>query len=207
MTNSTAQTDGEGLGSLEQADVALGRRMAEGRDRPLVRFVAYAGKLSDQEPLYALAAGLTCLGLLTRQRRLAEAGLRIGLAVGAADLAKSVLKRRGRRTRPHILMDEARYERSAEPSTEKPDQSFPSGHMAGAVAAAVALGRQYPTSLLYSLPLCGIVGWSRIAKAAHWPLDVAGGAVIGLGAECVTAVLFRRLSWQPPRDFAAGGGS
>ncbi|HEY0438020.1 MAG TPA: phosphatase PAP2 family protein [Phenylobacterium sp.] len=192
MANSAADTESEKLGSIEQADVALGRRLAEGRDRPLVRAVARVGKLSDQEPLYGLAAAVACAGLLTRRPRLAQAGLRMGLAVGAADLAKSALKRQVRRTRPHVLMDEARYERAAEPSSEKPEQSFPSGHMAGAVAAAAALGRCYPASLRYSLPLCAVAGWSRIAKAAHWPLDVAAGAVIGLCAERTTAALFRR---------------
>jgi membrane-associated phospholipid phosphatase len=184
---------------LESADLRLGRRLAAHRDRPLVKAVAKVGKLSDQEPLYVLSGLLAVTGLVLRRPRLTQAGLTMGLAVAGADLAKSCLKSLVTRTRPHVLLDEARYERNTGGSKAKPEQSFPSGHMAGAVAAASALWRIYPGSLRYSAPLCGLVGWSRMSKGAHWPSDVAAGAGIGLASGAATAWLWRRTAQMAER--------
>ncbi len=126
------------------------------------------------------------VGLLARRPRLAIAGLRAGLAVAAADLAKSAIKHRVTRTRPHVLIDDGRYERTAGGDGEKPDQSFPSGHMAGTCAAAAALAHSFPRTAPYGAALALALGVSRVSKAAHWPLDVAAGAVIGLLAEFAT---------------------
>jgi membrane-associated phospholipid phosphatase len=195
-----------GASPLEGADLRLGQRLAAARNVPFVKAVATAGKLGDQEPLYALSALLVVAGAVSRRPRLAEAGVRMGLAVAAADAAKSVLKRVVKRTRPHVLLDEARYERSARGSREKPEQSFPSGHMAGAAAAASALRRVYPGSLRYSASLCVLLGWSRMAKGAHWPSDVAAGAGIGVAAEAASAWIWRRTVPVSRRVFIPNRG-
>ena len=60
--------------------------------------------------------------------------------------------------------------------------SFPSGHTlsAFAVATLLVLGLQLRGWRLTSvLILAALVGSSRIAVGAHWPLDVLGGAVLG----------------------------
>ncbi|HEY8572234.1 phosphatase PAP2 family protein [Phenylobacterium sp.] len=179
----------------------VGRRLAQTRDHPLSRLAAQAGKLGDQEPLYALAAGLVLLGAVTRRPGLAMAGLRVGLAVAAADAAKSALKKSLTRTRPNVLLDEGRYEMGPGGSDEKPAQSFPSGHMAGTTAAAAAIARSFPGTTPYGALTAAALGVSRVSKGAHWPLDVAAGAAIGLMAETATARLVasagRRL--QPNR--------
>jgi membrane-associated phospholipid phosphatase len=62
--------------------------------------------------------------------------------------------------------------------------SFPSGHTATAFAVAAALllsltpGRQRRWALP-ALLLAALVGLSRIAVGAHWPVDVLAGAAIG----------------------------
>ena len=184
--------------ALERADVRLGRRLAQGRDRPLVRAAAKVGKLGDQEPLYALAAGLSLVGLIARRPAMVRLGLHMGLAVFAADLAKSGLKRLVRRSRPRVLLDKGRYEAGLGASQDKDLQSFPSGHVAGAVAATAALCRLYPRSAPVGVAACAFLGWSRMSKGAHWPLDVAAGAAAGLSAEAASTGLLR-LAERAPR--------
>ena len=63
--------------------------------------------------------------------------------------------------------------------------------MAGSVATARAFSRNYPGPGAAAGVVAIAIGITRIMKAAHWPLDVAGGAVIGLAAEAGTNALLR----------------
>jgi membrane-associated phospholipid phosphatase len=181
--------------SIEQADVALGVRMASNRRHPVVRFVRTVSKLSDQEPLYLIGAGLAVVGLGSRNLRLAQTGVAVLAGVGLADAGKSAVKRLVRRTRPHVLLDEGRYAAEAGGSPAKPEQSFPSGHAACGVAAAIAVGRRYPAAGAVSGATTAVLGWSRVASGAHWPLDVVAGVAVGVAAEQVSDRLLRALGW------------
>lgn len=75
-------------------------------------------------------------------------------------------------------------------------QSFPSGH---ATTAFISAGvfcciarRHWQRALLLGVAL--LVGWSRVAVGAHWPVDVLGGAATG----CFSVWLALRLM-QPWR--------
>lgn len=57
--------------------------------------------------------------------------------------------------------------------------SFPSGHTAVAFAVAVALSGEGLALHWVLLPLAGGIGTSRVYLGAHYPLDVALGALIG----------------------------
>jgi membrane-associated phospholipid phosphatase len=181
----------ENPSDLERADIELGKKMASHREDPAVKAAGEAGKIGDQGPLYAISAALLITGLASRNRRLADSGIGMLAALGAADLSKRLTKSLVSRTRPHVLLDEGRYEKGAGGSDDKPEQSFPSGHMAGSVATARALSRNYPWAGAGAGVASIAIGITRIAKGAHWPLDVAGGAALGLAAEAGTNGLLK----------------
>jgi len=200
LPNPEGESGNPKFNQLEKADVEFGKELASHRDKPVVKIAAKASKIGDQEPLYAIGAAVVLCGLVARDRQLAGTGAALLAAVGAADAAKSLIKDLVKRTRPHVLLDERRYETGAGGSEEKPDQSFPSGHMAGSVAFARALSRPYPRAGA----LCGLaslgLGWSRVAKGAHWPLDVAAGAAIGLCSEAITGSVLAAIKRHHPRS-------
>jgi undecaprenyl-diphosphatase len=86
------------------------------------------------------------------------------------------------------------------PRPEGPSFGFPSGHATAAAAffgavlyLAGALGPA-PRRLVRALAVAGIVGvgLARIVLRAHWPSDVAGGIMLGLGLAVVAAILDAR---------------
>ena len=58
--------------------------------------------------------------------------------------------------------------------------SFPSGHAASTFGAAVAVSRMWPQSRVVWWALAILIGYSRIYLGHHYPLDVAGGALLGI---------------------------
>jgi undecaprenyl-diphosphatase len=97
------------------------------------------------------------------------------VAVALADWSAAGIKALVDRPRPPL--------RYAEPKTLVPlphDASFPSGHAATSFAAATMLSFSFPrlSPLLYLL--AAAVGFSRVYAGVHYPLDVIGGAFLGV---------------------------
>jgi undecaprenyl-diphosphatase len=97
------------------------------------------------------------------------------LAVAVADWASFGLKAVFDVERPSM-----RYA-APEPLVTPPrDASFPSGHAATSFAAATILSfarpRWAPAFYLFALG----IGFSRVYVGVHYPLDIVGGAVLGI---------------------------
>jgi undecaprenyl-diphosphatase len=107
------------------------------------------------------------------------------LASGTASWALSKLvKRAVRRPRPAALISGAQI-RGAEAS----GLGYLSGHAAVAVAMGVAaVPRLSPSGRAVAAAAVPAVGLSRIYVGAHLPLDVAGGAGLGLAVEAAVAL-------------------
>lgn len=58
--------------------------------------------------------------------------------------------------------------------------SFPSGHTMSSFAIATVIALRHRWAAAPAFALAAIIGWSRISVGVHWPLDVIGGAVIGV---------------------------
>jgi membrane-associated phospholipid phosphatase len=72
--------------------------------------------------------------------------------------------------------------------------SFPSGHTASSFASAWILSSVWPRKAPAFYALAGLVGFSRIYVGAHYPGDVAFGAVLGMILSETVRRLAKRLS-------------
>ena len=153
---------------------------------PFIRGLDLFSKLGDQPELRLIAGGLIVAGTLARNDRLVRAGSRMIIAHEAATLAKDVLKTEIDRTRPRSANGRKDKKPKTGKHTAKEKTSFPSGHSAGAIAAARAFSREFPEYGPAAMTAAGLVAASQIPRCAHYPTDVAAGAALGLAAEAVT---------------------
>jgi undecaprenyl-diphosphatase len=87
-----------------------------------------------------------------------------------ADLLASGIKDAIPRARPHVS------HLIALPTTH----SFPSGHAATSFACATVLAAAEPRGRIAFFVLAAAIAYSRLYNGVHYPLDVLGGAVLGI---------------------------
>jgi len=76
------------------------------------------------------------------------------------------------------------------------DHSFPSGHAATSFACATTLALAFPRLAAPLYLLAAAIAYSRVYVGVHYPLDVLGGAVLGIAV----AIALRRLGSARPRS-------
>jgi membrane-associated phospholipid phosphatase len=156
-------------------------------DTPPVRALDYSSKLGDQPELRLIAAGLMVAGTFSGSDRLVRAGARMIIAHEVATLAKDLVKTEIDRTRPRSASRRTDKKPRKGRHTAKEETSFPSGHSAGAIAAARAFSREFPEFGTAAMGAAGLVATSQIPRCAHYPSDVVAGIAIGLAAEAATS--------------------
>jgi len=144
-------------------------------------------------PLGLLFLALAALPPLTskmQQRVLAAVMVRAGFvftAVAVPGLFDTTIKRLIGRARPMVggSLDPTLFH----PFAWRPDYaSLPSGHATTSFALMVAVASLWPRARTYVLIYALLIATSRVVVTAHYPTDVAAGALVGITG----ALLVRR---------------
>lgn len=181
-------------------------RMMAGNDAQIVaaaRFVSWFG----QGGVVLLPTGLLTLAAIAAKRPWPTIAARLDpliarcavifTTVAAAGIVNDVLKVVFGRARPFLWLagDDSgfgffRYGAKV--------ASFPSGHTATSVAAAVVFSALFPRWRVAFALFAGLIALSRIIAGAHYPSDVIAGAAVG-GFAAVSIVRRPRIrAWIKP---------
>jgi undecaprenyl-diphosphatase len=112
-----------------------------------------------------------------------------GVAAGVAAAVTAGLKEAFDRVRPS-LADPSFVSVVAPPGSD----SFPSGHAAGAFAAATVVAALVPRLRLPVLTLAALVAASRVYLGVHYPFDILAGALVGALTGLAVVLAWRRLA-------------
>jgi undecaprenyl-diphosphatase len=142
-------------------------------------------RLGDLGVAWLIPAGIMLTDKKYR-RRGTELLVCFGVCVALNNL---VLKNFADRTRPFEAIS------NLDVLVKKPrDYSFPSGHAAGAFAAAYAIARGYGKRLgIPAYALASAISLTRVGVGVHYPSDVAIGAGAGTLISAATLKGFRAL--------------
>ncbi|WAJ28909.1 phosphatase PAP2 family protein [Antarcticirhabdus aurantiaca] len=175
--------------NIEDLDRQVAERAARRRHHPVIRALGWASEIADQ-PQLATVCGLTAAaGLMRGDRRLMSTGILMLLAHGFATFFKSMVKSRVNRTRPSAAIEDGRYEMGLGESRDRDDQSFPSGHTAGAVAVAGIVAMRHPGAAIPASALAIAASVIQVPRGKHYPGDLAAGLAIGLAAAGITLAI------------------
>lgn len=109
--------------------------------------------------------------------------------LGSLVVNNLILKNLVNRTRPYEVVEGLRCIVGL-----ATDASFPSGHTGASFASAVAMCRQLPKPwAVFFLILAGCIAFSRLYVGIHYPTDVLGGLVTGIGIGVLVNIVGMRL--------------
>lgn len=139
--------------------------------------------------LISLGVGAIGLGLHSSSWKFA--GLYMLLAHGLSGLVTQLIKHGLGRPRPR-LMETVPWNVGF--SLESGWDSFPSGHTSSSFSVATVLAFYFPGGRVLWFGLAGYVGLCRVVTGAHFPTDVLGGMLIGIGSGLV--LVYTRDQWK-----------
>jgi undecaprenyl-diphosphatase len=112
------------------------------------------------------------------------------VAVVLADQITAFLKPLAGRTRPCFDLPDVR-----QLIAQSHSRSFPSAHAANSAAAAWVLGARWKRLRPAAAVVCLAVSYSRIHVGVHYPLDLAGGWIVGIASGSAALALPRLGRW------------
>jgi membrane-associated phospholipid phosphatase len=159
-------------------------------DRTVVKALGPLAKATDEPPLLALGLGTLALGAVIRRETLVRSGARMVASHLVATGLKTVLKGSVDRTRPNVAGNKPKLGKG-HGTKDTDENAFPSGHTAGAVAVAQAVGHEVPGASVPARLIAGAAGALQVPRGAHYATDVVAGAAIGWLAERIAGAALR----------------
>jgi membrane-associated phospholipid phosphatase len=180
--------------AVAKADREVTLNAARHRDEPVVKAAGFLAEIADQPQLVATSLGTVAIGLIARRPEVIRGGLRMLAAHAAATFVKSAIKHSIDRTRPAKAIEDggARFEPGD--SHDHDQNSFPSGHTAGAVAVARAVSRDINGAGAPAALITVAVAAVQPANGKHYLSDLVVGAAVGWIAEALVSAVFDRLA-------------
>jgi undecaprenyl-diphosphatase len=131
-------------------------------------------------PVMVIAPGSLILsGYVNNDKIMMRNGVKTGVAIGLNVLLTTGLKYTINRKRPY-----EQYPNDIVKRTDASGFSFPSGHTSAAfaTATAVTLSTKKWYVAVPSYAYACAVGYSRMRLGVHFPSDVLGGMILGIGS-------------------------
>ncbi|MGV7229110.1 MAG: phosphatase PAP2 family protein [Nitrospirales bacterium] len=159
---------------------------------PLVDQIGDIGnELGEGLTLVLLSLAIGGIGLWINSDRWKFAGLYSLLAHGISGLITQILKHSLSRPRPR-LMDTTSWDIG--PTLESGLDSFPSGHTSASFSVAMVFAYYFPKGRFVWFGLASFNAICRVIKGSHFPTDVLGGILLGIGSGLV--LVYARDTWK-----------
>ncbi|HNP28561.1 MAG TPA: phosphatase PAP2 family protein [Nitrospirales bacterium] len=150
---------------------------------PAVDHIGNVGnRLGDGLTLVLISLGIGAVGFRLGWPNWKAACIHTLLAHGLAGLFAQLLKHTIGRPRPRLMQGQ---DWIMAPSLESGWDSFPSGHTTASFAVATVLGHYFPNGRIVWFGLAVFIGTCRVITGAHYPTDVLGGVLVGIGTALI----------------------
>ncbi len=169
--------------AAEKADHKITSEVNDERDSWPMRLIGTASEIGDQPQMRMICAATVATGVARRDLHLTSTGFKMLAAHTLATWAKSRIKAVINRRRPKDGNDPRLREGDSDSHEEN---SFPSGHSAGAVAVGEAIARAYPDHAAAARGAALSVSVVQVPRGTHYAGDVLAGIAIGLIAERIS---------------------
>jgi undecaprenyl-diphosphatase len=170
----------------QNADIGL-LRTFNAREMPMWDKTMKGVSFSVYPAVPLTAGGIWLSGYVNKDKEMMRNGYKSALSIGLAEGLSYGLKVAVRRDRPFVTYPDITKR------TNVGSLSFPSGHTTVAFACATALTlstKQWQVAVP-AYAYAGLVGYSRMRLGVHYPSDVLGGMIIGIGSGLLTWQLDR----------------